>query len=191
MPAALHRLRSKPERLRREQAQALRQMILDFPGLPEQAAGAIVAAVDRETVAENGWTFVMLSPAQNRAVIRWLHQHSSRAQKAVELWALLFEHLRRDTGEIMLTREQMAEQIAEAPDNVSRIMTELEGIGAISRRRERVAGMRGPGMMRYFMNPNVATHLVGAARDKAQTKAPPLTPASSPKRRRPKLAPVE
>jgi hypothetical protein len=91
----------------------------------------------------------------------------------------------------MLTREQMAEQIAEAPDNVSRIMTELEGIGAISRRRERVAGMRGPGMVRYFMNPNVATHLVGAARDKAQTKAPPLTPASSPKRRRPKLAPVE
>jgi hypothetical protein len=29
-------------------------MILDFPGLPEQAVGGIVAAIDRETVAENG-----------------------------------------------------------------------------------------------------------------------------------------
>ncbi len=191
MPAAVHRLKTKPERLRREQAQALRQMILDFPGLPEQAAGAIVAAVDRETVAENGWTFVMLLPTQNRAVIRWLHQHSSRAQKAVELWALLFEHLRRDTGEITLSREQMAEQLDEAPKNVSTIMTELEGIGAISRRRERVAGMRGPGMVRYFMNPNVGTHLVGAARDKAQAKAPLLTPTPFPKRRKPKLVPVE
>jgi hypothetical protein len=191
MPAALHRLRTKPERLREEQAAALRQLVLAFPGLPGPAVGSIVAAIDRETVATSGWTFAMLSPAQNRAVVNWLLENSSRPQKAVSLWSLLFEHLRRDTGEIMLSREEMAEQIGERADNVSLIMTELQGISAISRRRERVAGMRGPGMVRYFMNPNVGTHLVGAARDKAQARAPLLTPIPSPKRRKPKLVPVE
>jgi hypothetical protein len=191
MPAALHRLRSKPERLREEQAAALRQLVLAFPGLPEPAVGSIVAAIDRETVATSGWTFVMLSPAQNRAVVNWLLENSSRPQKAVSLWSLLFEHLRRDTGEITLSREEMAEQIGERADNVSLIMTELQGIGAISRRRERVAGMRGPGMVRYFMNPNVATHLVGKVRDQAQAKALPLELDPKPRRRKPKLVPVE
>ena len=65
MPATLHRLRSKPARLRKEQAAALRQMVLEFPGLPERAVGAIIATVDRETAAQNGWTFVMLYPSQN------------------------------------------------------------------------------------------------------------------------------
>src|SRR5688500_4398884 len=168
MAAGLRRLRTKPERLREEQAAALRQLVLTFPGLPERAAGAIVAAIDRETAAKNGWTFVMLSPEQNEAVIGWLLDHSSRPQKAVRLWAALFRYLRRDTGEIMLTRDELAEQIGDRPDKVSAIMGELEGIGAISRRREKVPGMRGPGAVRYFMNPNIATHLNGKARDKAQ-----------------------
>ena len=191
MAAVLRRLRTTPGRLREEQAAALRQMILAVPGLPEPAVGSIVAAIDRETVAENGWTFVMLSPAQNRAVVNWLLEHSSRPQKAISLWSLLFEHLRRDTGEIMLTREQMAEQIVEEPKHVSTIMTELESIGAIDRRREKVPGMRGPGVARYFMNPNVATHLTGKLRDKVQAEASPVKPDPRPKRRQPKLVPVE
>jgi hypothetical protein len=191
MPATLHRLRTKRQRLRREQAAALRQMILEFEGLPDHAARAIIGAIDRETAAENGWTFVMLSPAQNRAVIDWLLEHAERRREAIALWALLFEHLDRHTGMILLTRDELAEQVGAHPDNVTRIMADLESIGAISRRRERVAGMRGPGMVRYFMNPNVGTHLVGHVREEAQAKAPPLTPATSPKRRKPKLVPVE
>jgi hypothetical protein len=189
MPASLRRLRTKPERLREEQAAALRQMVLAFPGLPERAAGAIVAAIDRETAAKNGWTFVMLSPAQNEAVVAWLLDHSSRPQKAVRLWVALFGHLRRDTGEIMLTRDELATQINEAPGDVSRIMGELERIGAISRRREKVPGMRGPGAVRYFMNTRVATHLSGKTRDQAQEKAPPLK--LEPKPRKPKIEPVD
>jgi hypothetical protein len=113
----------------------------------------------------------MLSPEQNEAVVTWLLDHSNRPQQAVRLWVTLFRHLRRDTGEIMLTRDEMAEQINERPDKVSAIMGELERIGAISRRREKVAGMRGPGVVRYFMNPNVATHLTGKTRDQAQAAA--------------------
>jgi DNA-binding transcriptional ArsR family regulator len=168
MPATLHRLRSRPERLRRTQAEQLRQIVLDLPGLPDGAVGAIITAIDRETAAENGWAFVMLSPAQNKAVVRWLDANSTRPRKAVLLWAEMFDHLRRDTGEIALTREEMAALIGEQPRHVSTIMSELERIGAISRRRD------GRGV-RYFMNPNVGTHLAGAARDRAQAEAPALT----------------
>jgi hypothetical protein len=185
MPATLHRLRTKRQRLRNEQASALRQMVLDFEGLPDDAVRAIIGAIDRETVAANGWTFVMLSPEQNEAVVAWLLDHSSRPQKAVRLWAALFRHLRRDSGEIMLTRDELAERIGVHPDNITRIMADLESIGAISRRRERVGGLRGPGMVRYFMNPNVATHLAGKDRDKAQAEAAPLPPG------RRKLQPVD
>jgi CRP-like cAMP-binding protein len=171
MAATLHRLRTNRRRLRAEQAQALRGMVLDFEGLPDHAARAIVATIDRETVAENGWTFVMLSPAQNRAVVHWLLEHAERKREAVALWVLLFEHLDRGTGMIVLTRDEIATQVGTHPDHVSEIMAELESIGAISRRRERVGGLRGPGMVRYFMNPNVATHLAGKDRDKAQAAA--------------------
>jgi hypothetical protein len=167
MPATLHRLRTKRQRLRKEQAQALRGMVLNFEGLPDHATKAIIAAIDRETAAENGWTFVMLSPAQNRAVVKWLLQHADRRREALDLWSLLFEHLDRHTGMILLTRDEIAEQVGAHPDNVTRIMADLESIGAIARRRERVAGMRGPGVVRYFMNPGVATNLVSHERDKA------------------------
>jgi hypothetical protein len=174
MAATLRRLRTKADRLLAEQADALRQLVIEYPGLPERPRGEIVAAIDRQAAAENGWTFVMLSPSQNKAVTRWLLEHSRRPQKATMLWVELFDHLRRDTGEIMLSRDQLAQLIEDHPNTVSEIMRELASIGAIITRRERVAGMRGPGRAVYFMNPNVATNLSGGARDKAQAEAPKL-----------------
>jgi hypothetical protein len=174
MAATLRRLRTKADRLLAEQADALRQLVLEYHDMPERLRGELVATIDRQTAAENGWTFVMLSPSQNKAVTRWLLEHSRRPQKATMLWVELFDHLRRDTGEIMLSRDQLAELIGDQPTTVSEIMHELASIGAIITRRERVAGMRGPGRAVYFMNPNVATNLSGAARDRAQAEAPKL-----------------
>jgi hypothetical protein len=53
-------------------------------------------------------------------------------------------------------------------------MGELEAFGAITRERTKVAGTRGPGLVRYRMNERIATHFQGAARDKAQAAAAPL-----------------
>jgi hypothetical protein len=174
MAATLRRFRTRADRLLAEQASELRQLVLEYPNLPERARGEIVAAIDRQTAAASDWTFVMLSPSQNKAVHRWLVAHSKRPRKATILWAELFDHLRRDTGEIMLTRDQLAELIDDHPDHVSEIMHELASIGAIITRRERVPGMRGPGRAVYFMNPNVATNLAGVAREQAQAEAPRL-----------------
>jgi len=119
------------------------KMVLEFPGLPESAVGAIISTIDRKTAADNGWTFIMLSATENRMVVEWLMGNSSRPNKAVLLWSILFGHMRRDTQEIMLSRDDLAARLKERPDNI--IMSELEKIGAISRRRERIPGMRGPG----------------------------------------------
>ncbi len=114
------------------------------------------------------WTFVMLSPAQNSEVVDWLAENSKRPLAAVKLWGRLFKHMRMDTGEILLPRVKLAEAIGVAPKHLSSIMTELEGINAIRRERD---GRR----VRYFMNPNVATHVAGPARAEAQKGAGALT----------------
>lgn len=174
MAASVHRLRTRRQRLRAEQGEALRQAILGFPDLPPDAVTRVVAAVDAETASANGWTFVMLSPADNAKVVSSLIASSALPMVAVRLWSNLFVHLRHDTGEIAQSREELAEAVGVQPRDVSRIMTELEGLGAIRRELVKVPGLRGRGMVRYFMNPKVATRLAGTARDRAQAEAPLL-----------------
>ena len=180
MPAKLLRLKTKPARIQAETAAELRRMLLDFPGLPERERGGLVAALDRLTPSEGRWPFVMISPEQNAAVVRWLQENSRYPVLAVRLWSELFTVLRRDTGEIMLTREELAERIGTSPSEVSRLMHELAKIGAIIVHREKVTGMRGRGRAVYFMNPTVATNLAGAARDRAQREAGPLRLVTEP-----------
>jgi hypothetical protein len=174
MAASVVRFRSKADRIQTDQAESLRQMVLAFPDLPERAAGEIIATIDHQTAAENGWTFVMLSPQEFDRVADWLTERSHSPALAVRLWIKLFSHLRRDTGEVMQTRDELADAIGTSADQVSRIMGELESIGAISRKRTKIGGMKGPGMVRYFVNPKVGTHLTGAARDRVQAAAPLL-----------------
>jgi hypothetical protein len=174
MAAKVIRLRTRADQLREDQAAQLRQRLLDFPDLPQRAVSEIAAAIDQQTASTNGWTFVMMSPADNAKVVDWLAQNSKRPQIAMRLWAKLFLHLRRDTGEVLQTRDELAEAVGATADHVSTIMGELESIGAISRQRVRIPGMRGPGMVSYFMSPRVGTHLTGMARDIAQDEAPLL-----------------
>jgi hypothetical protein len=87
---------------------------------------------------------------------------------AVSVWGLLLTALRPDTGEILLNRGQIAEKIGILPRDLSSIMTELAQINAIRREKE---GRR----VRYFLNPNIATHIPGPeARKAAREAAGPL-----------------
>src|SRR5690349_1325842 len=108
MTAQITKLRTQRQRLRAEQATQLRQLVLEFEGLDAVAAGRIVAAIDRETAAEKGWTFVQLNAALNDFVIEQLTAPSARPQMATRLWAKLFLHLRLDTNEIVVTRAELA-----------------------------------------------------------------------------------
>jgi predicted transcriptional regulator len=166
--AAIIPLQTRPERLRADQAEQLRQALLPFEGVMPDAVATIRRHIDRATASRSRWTFVMLSPSQNRAVVHYLRTNSSRPMAAMDVWALCFEHLDADTGEILLSRDQIAESTGDRPSNVSTIMGELEKFGAISRRRKNGGGVR------YYMNPRVATHLAGKERDDAQAAAPQL-----------------
>jgi hypothetical protein len=167
MAAKIVRLNTRRQRLRAEQAVQLRQLVLEFEGLDADAAGRIVAAIDRETAARQEWPFVMISPAQNAFVVEQLTMHSARPQMAARLWAKLFLYLRLDTGEIVASREALAEEVGAKPNHVSEIMSELVRMRAVVRRKE---GRQ----VRWFLNPLVGTGMSGAVREKAQASAPQL-----------------
>lgn len=155
------RLQTRKDRLREDQAETLRQALLPFlddPTFDRDAVGRVLVEIGRQTTPNPGTTepFVMIRPAQNAAVVNWLHKNSQRPMQAVEVWCLLFEHLLPHTGQIMLTREEIAEKVGIPANRISQIMNELVSFGAIVTEREKVAGMRGPGLVRYFMNRHVA-----------------------------------
>src|SRR4051794_39421775 len=111
MAARITRLQTKADRLAAGQAAHLREIMLDYPGLPEQARSEIIATIDKQTASETGWPFVMLSPEQNASVTRWLHQHSRFPRVGLALWGELFTALRWDTGQVMLTRDELAKRV--------------------------------------------------------------------------------
>lgn len=167
MAAEIRRFASKAELLKRDKAALLRQLALDFEPEAPRAVSQIVAAIDRNTAAERGWSFVMLSPMQNAAVVQWIDANAKRPRVSMRLWAEFFCHLRRDTGEIVMTRAEMMEACGAASSHVSEALSELHRIGALIRHQE---GRE----VRWFMNSQVATCLTGAAREEAQRSDPPL-----------------
>lgn len=184
MAAEIRRLHTRPAKIRRDENAALKQALLPFQDggdgfktyRPEvrSLAAKLAAAIDRETASQNRWPFLMLNPEQNLIVVNYLAENSKRPLVALRLWATAFDNLLTGTGEIVLTRSELAERLGVTPRDVSEVMTELVDFGAISRRREPTPGQRGRGTTRYFVNPKVATHLAGRLRDDAQREAPIL-----------------
>lgn len=80
---------------------------------------------------------------------------------------MLFENIHRETGQIMLSRQELADKMNLRPNNVSRIMSELEGINAILKKKD------GRGVI-YYMNPNVANHYSQEIREQKQKETPTL-----------------
>jgi hypothetical protein len=153
-------LKTRPQRFKEDQAKTLKAVLLPFlddPTYDQEPIHRLLHEIDRKTRPDApAETFVMIKPAQNAAVVDWLEANSSRPMKAMRLWALMFEHLYPHTGQIMLTRDQIAERIGIRPNEVSEIMGELVSFRAIFTERRRLEGVRGPGKVVYFMNKHVA-----------------------------------
>lgn len=175
----------KNQRVLLEVAASIEEQIRLFPEdqLPEQAREAVLNALHRFTrnPDESLWPggFSMLSRTQTAAIwdaIRKLppEKRPNHVRHAFDL-ALL--NLRQDTGEIMLTRDQLAAEIGCSSDNISRIMGTLEEMGVVTRQRRKVDGLQGPGIAVYFVNPHVAWNgsLEIRRREAAQHKPPLLT----------------
>ena len=98
MSARVVRFASKGELLKRSQASDMRQIVLQLEPQAPSLVGQMLALIDRNTAAERAWSFVMLSPSQNRLVVRWIRANSTRQGVAIDLWAECFCHMRMDTG---------------------------------------------------------------------------------------------
>lgn len=69
----------------------------------------------------------MISPEQNRAVVDWLEKNSKCPLKALRLWALLFENVQKETGQIMLSRQGIAQEIRNVERKKAPKLTVLKG----------------------------------------------------------------
>lgn len=159
------RLVPKRERVEREAAEQVATAIMSLPShvAPPFVLHTLLNALSRVTApdTERGlWPggFVMLSQRQIGAIwdaIRELPgaSYPGRVRHAFDLVLL---NLRPDTGEVMLTREQLAERMGCDSHAVTKAMGVLKRLGVIMTERRKVEGMRGPGVVAYFINPHAA-----------------------------------
>lgn len=184
MSAKVVRLQPHRERISREAAASLADAVRQFAEdqVPAAARAALLNALQRIThpdTEEAIWAggFNMLSRVQTAVVwdaIRKLPA-SARPHQVRHAFDLVLLNLRQDTGEVMLTRDQIAGEIGTAPRHVSTIMGTLETMGVIRRERRRVEGMQGPGQAVYFINPHVAWNgSLEVRKEEAASSAPPL-----------------
>lgn len=89
------------------------------------------------------------------------------------VWTVALAHMDWNTGMVVLRRDELAEVAGTAVQNVSAAMRVLEGFGAIRRELTKVEGMKGPGVVTYFVNP----HLAWKGSLKARAEAMQDTPA--------------
>lgn len=169
--AQIVRLTTRQQRSEQEEAaQAAEQLSLlseellkHLPGEARLALSKITHALQkaaRPDTTEGLWPggFTMLSRMQTAAIwdaIRALPS-DDRPHQVRHAFDLVLLNLRQDTGEVLLTRDQLAAEIDCAPRSVSTIMGTLEKMGVIRRERRKIEGVRGPGMAVYFINPHVA-----------------------------------
>lgn len=152
---------------RAEQSRQLVKLARSF-GIDGDTLDRIDRAAELHVESRDRERFIMVTTSQNLAVVRWISENSVRPHKSNLLWALIFDHVHPNTGEIMLTRTEIAERLDDQPRNVSSLMSEFVSINAIERRKD---GRQ----VKYFLNPNIATHLGGAsAREAARNAAGPL-----------------
>lgn len=170
MAAKIKRFQPKEQISKQQDLLELQSMLERFPELNEKKASALLWDIKRKNKlnAPNTWTFIMINAEQNRSVVQWLKNNSKRPLNALELWSILFEYVHKDTGQIMLTRQELAKELNVHTQSITNIMSELESVKAIIKKKE------GRGVT-YYMNPNVGTHLNQEDREKAQVKAPSLT----------------
>ena len=153
-------------RATREQAEQVRQFMLDLD-IPADARAHVDNALFKitETPGQR-WLFVMINPDQFRFVAKAISQRPD-AGKTFMIWNCALTYVRMDTGEIVATREQLANDAQARVEHVSRAMGELVKIGAIVRHR------RGRNVV-YSVNPKVGWAGGEGTRQEAAKAAPQL-----------------
>lgn len=181
MKSKVYRLLPDRERIKREEA-ADAMLIIGRLGLPRHAEQRIQHDLYRIVEPDGTRTpfgkYVMLSVQQMGTIwdaIRALPA-KHRPHEVRHAFDLCILNLRQDTGEVMLTRDEIAARMKTAPNDVSKAMSCLEKMGVIIKGdRRKIAGLRGPGVAAYFINPHAAWNgSLEIQRIEAERQMPPL-----------------
>lgn len=168
-------------RLTRQEAVTLRTRplgeIIDdeslSPGL-RLAARRLLREGDKEVLSSRKEPFAMFFTGEHRRLMRHLRLKSRHPILAAELFSLCVQNMDWDTGEVSLSRQELARDLGVKPELVSRLTGELVSCNALQRKFEDAGGNR-VRSVRYFVSARVATHgRTSAARDAAQAEFPPL-----------------
>ncbi|MES1026641.1 hypothetical protein ABN584_27485 [Gloeocapsa sp. BRSZ] len=157
------KLKTKQELLTTEQAEHLEAQLKLFPQnlLPEHPRRVLLNTLyhlKNDGKAADGWVFTMIGRKQVMALTRAIAKlpPSLRPHQTLETFIYVLANMRQDTGEVTLTRDQLGEALEIRSENISHIMRTLEKLGIIRREYHKISGMRGRGMVVYFVNPDVA-----------------------------------
>lgn len=205
MSAVQYRFRSRADLLRQDGNKRVSAVLSDaarsFKGsVAERRAltDALLEAqrvIDRQTLADNPEVFTMLTPSQNRFVVRELVKRSRYPKVGPLLWAWLIEWQDPSgTGEVLMQRADLVAECGCSTRAVDAVLGELVEMEALSRLREPEPGKQGRGSVRYFLNPRVGTQNipkgVRAARIRAAPLLRPIEGSEHPSQRRPRARPL-
>lgn len=99
--------------------------------------------------------------------MRAIAKEAHRPGLTLRIWNTAIAYMRFDTGEVLATRRQLAEDADTLPRHVSTAMSDLERIGTILRIRR---GRR----VTYFVNPHIGSGIEVDAILAFSRKAPKL-----------------
>jgi len=176
------RFQAKQTRAKRQLAEAIDAQLALFtdeevPPHEREAVRNLLHRIAHPNSEENIWPggYCMISRQQTEAVWDAIRKLSpeQRPNQVRHAFDLVLLYLRQDTGEVMLTRHEMAKKMEASPDNVSRVMSTLEEMDVVTRKRRVVKGVRGPGQVVYFINPYVAWNGRLDVRQRAAAKTAP------------------
>jgi hypothetical protein len=175
MVAKVRQFRSRADKTQASKVDQLRQLLLGLePLLPSAPVGEVLNALPPDEADASDPRFIMVYIEDFNAVADWLEEHSRSPRAAIRLLRQMLRFVHPTTQEVLRSREELAELVGCTPREVSRLMHELLSIQAVRRERRPVEGMRGPGTVRWFVNPRLGTHLPKGLRRMAYDQAPEL-----------------
>lgn len=185
MTAKVTRFQTRAQRAREAHMEPREQLLLELHAGGVIDAGTASAGrlyfedqADSLFDVRGKWRFVMLGRAEALAFDAWLFDGGSkRPVLASRMWLHMWAHCNGITGEVPLTRRDLAERLLgpfdsekaqrAAEGHISRCLGDMERGGAL--RRERAG--RG---VRVFLNSRLATTLGEGERQAAQAKERPV-----------------
>jgi hypothetical protein len=162
----VHRFIPAAQRAERDAASSAAEYVRSVPSdrLSEAERSIMLRALGRlaepEAPENRFWkgTYTMLNRAQTAQAWKAVDDlpGKDRPRQVRRVLDQVILNMGFDTGELSITRDQIAEAVGCTVGEVSKAMGILEKIGVIVRSYERVSGMRGRGKAVYSINPHVA-----------------------------------